>query len=386
MRQAEREVGTDQRRLAVAAARKAQRGRIGSQRPAQRVPQQAARQHGASAEQWQHQTPGAVALVLRKRCDQSVGGVVVARQVPMDYIDRNALDRPVACLLPMSDTAAPIVRRVTVAGAGQTVELAVREWPGPHDVPPLLCIPGFTRTGRDFEELGRALAGRRRLLCPDLAGRGESDRLADSETYTMRTYLAQMIGLLEALDVQRFAILGVSMGGLLAMALAAERGIAVDRLVVVDVGPSVPRTAVDLLDLYLATERSFADFDSLLLHVRKYFAACNLPSELAWRWFALRGARKLPDGRYVPDYDPAIRVPFRHDFRGMAEGWAIYDRIAAPTLVLRGATSHVLPAEVADEMTRRGPRARLTVIPGTGHWPALVRPEEIALVERFLAA
>jgi pimeloyl-ACP methyl ester carboxylesterase len=284
-----------------------------------------------------------------------------------------------------SKTTAPAARRLALPGSGEAVELACADWPGPDDVPPLLCIPGFTRTGRDFEELAKALAGRRRVICPDLVGRGGSSHLADPTGYTMRTYLRHMAGLLAELQVADVAVLGVSMGGLVAMGLAADPALRVRHLVLVDIGPSVPPTAFDLLDLYLAGNHRFADFDSLLAHVKRYFAACDLPSELALRLFAFRGARKLADGGYVPDYDPAIRVPFRADFRGMERGWPTFDAITAPTLVLRGAQSHVLPADVAEEMTRRGPRATLVTIPGAGHWPALVKPAETALVARFLS-
>jgi pimeloyl-ACP methyl ester carboxylesterase len=275
-------------------------------------------------------------------------------------------------------------RRLAIAGPGEPVEIAYADWPGPDDIPPLLCIPGFTRTGRDFEELAKAMAGRRRVICPDLAGRGKSSRLADPAGYTIRTYLGHMAGLVSALQLREVAVLGVSMGGLVAMGLAADPAVGVGQLVLVDIGPSVPSTAFDLLDLYLAGNHRFPDFDALLAHVRKYFAACDLPTELAWRLFAFRGARKRDDGSYVPDYDPKIRVPFRADFRGMEKAWPAYDAIAASTLVLRGENSHVLPADVAVEMTRRGPRATLVTIPGTGHWPALVKPAETALVARFL--
>jgi pimeloyl-ACP methyl ester carboxylesterase len=279
----------------------------------------------------------------------------------------------------------PASRRFTLSGPGEPVEIAFADWPGPDDVPPLLCIPGFTRTGRDFEELAKALAGRRRVICPDLVGRGQSGRLADPSGYTMRTYLAHMSALVSTLQLREVAVIGVSMGGLVAMALASDPAMRVSHLVAVDVGPSVPSTAFDLLDLYLAGNHRFADFDALLGHVKRYFSACDLPSELAWRLFAFRGARKLGDGSYVPDYDPAIRIPFRADFRGMERAWPAYDAIAAPTLVLRGAQSHVLPAEVAAEMTRRGPRATLVTVPGAGHWPALVKPAETALVATFLS-
>jgi pimeloyl-ACP methyl ester carboxylesterase len=278
----------------------------------------------------------------------------------------------------------PTLRRIQLAGAGEPVELAVADWPGPADRPTLLCIPGFTRTSRDFEELARALSGRRRLLCPDLAGRGESGRLADPQGYRMETYLAHLRQLLAALEVEAVSVLGVSMGGLLAMGLAADPALAVRELVLVDIGPSVPRTAFELLDLYLASERSFAGFEPLLAHVRRTFAACALDGELAWRLFALRGARRLPDGTYRMNYDPAIRVPFRLDFAGMEQAWPAYERITARTLVLRGALSHVLPAAVAQAMTERGPRAALVTIAGTGHWPALMKPAEMGIVAEFL--
>jgi pimeloyl-ACP methyl ester carboxylesterase len=277
------------------------------------------------------------------------------------------------------------MRHLAIARPGEPAEIAYADWPGPESTPPLLCIPGFTRTGRDFEDLAKGLAGRRRVICPDLVGRGASTRLADPAGYTMRTYLAQMTGLIASLKVPAVDVLGVSMGGLVAMGLAADPALSVRRLVLVDIGPSVPSTAFDLLDLYLSATYRFPDFDALLAHVKRYFAACDFPTELAWRLFAFRGARKLADGSWVPDYDPAIRVPFRTDFRGMARAWPAYDGIAARTLVFRGALSHVLPAEVADEMTRRGPRAERVTVPGAGHWPALVRPAEIATVARFLA-
>jgi pimeloyl-ACP methyl ester carboxylesterase len=282
-------------------------------------------------------------------------------------------------------STAPTARRLPLAGPGEPVEIAFADWPGPDDVPPLLCIPGFTRTGRDFEELAKALAGRRRVICPDLVGRGGSSRLADPYGYTMRTYLGHMAALVSALQLPEVAVLGVSMGGLVAMGLATDPTLDVRHLVLVDIGPSVPSTAFDLLDLYLAGNHRFADFDALLAHAKRFFAGCDLPSELAWRLFAFGGARKLDDGSYVPDYDPAIRIPFRSDFRGMERAWPVYDAITARTLVLRGAQSHVLPAEVAEEMTRRGPRATLVTIPGAGHWPALVKPAETAQVARFLS-
>jgi pimeloyl-ACP methyl ester carboxylesterase len=251
-------------------------------------------------------------------------------------------------------------------------------------VAPLVCLHGFTRTGRDFDELARSLAGRRRVICPDLVGRGRSSRLADPKGYVMRNYLKHVVQLLEALGVKKVALLGVSMGGLVAMGLAAHPAITVEDLVVVDVGPQVPAVALDLLSLYLSHEHVFPNVDALMAHVKRYCSACNLDQGPALRHFAHRGAKRLPDGRYTLSYDPAIRVPFADDHRNMNEMWPIYDSITARTLVIRGAKSHVLPAAVAAEMQQRGPRAALETLPGVGHWPSLMVANEIEIVNRFL--
>ena len=278
---------------------------------------------------------------------------------------------------------APLSCKVRLPGA-EGIELEVADWPGPSDVAPLVCLHGFTRTGRDFDDLARSMAGRRRVICPDLVGRGRSSRLADPSGYVMRNYLAQMMQLLEILQVKRFSLLGVSMGGLVAMGLAAQTSVTVDDLVIVDVGPQVPGVALDLLSLYLANDHVFANVDALMAHVKRFCSACNLTSEHALRHFAHRGARRLPDGGYALNYDPAIRVPFAEDLRNMHEMWPIYDSITARTLLLRGAKSHVLPAAVAEEMRRRGPRPMLETLPGVGHWPSLMVANEIEIVNRFL--
>jgi pimeloyl-ACP methyl ester carboxylesterase len=64
--------------------------------------------------------------------------------------------------------------------------------------------------------------------------------------------------------------------------------------------------------------------------------------------------------------------------------WDEWDAIDVPTLCLRGESSDLLLADVAEEMRKRGPRAVVVTIPGCGHAPALNVPEQLGLVERFL--
>jgi pimeloyl-ACP methyl ester carboxylesterase len=85
-------------------------------------------------------------------------------------------------------------------------------------------------------------------------------------------------------------------------------------------------------------------------------------------------------------YDPAIRIPFAEAADADMDAWEAYDRIACPTLVLRGAESALLTPEVAEEMRRRGPRAEVVTFPGIGHAPALMVEEQIAAVRGFLGS
>jgi pimeloyl-ACP methyl ester carboxylesterase len=97
------------------------------------------------------------------------------------------------------------------------------------------------------------------------------------------------------------------------------------------------------------------------------------------------GHRALPDGGFTLGYDPAIGEPYKAELNDV-DLWPFYDRVACPTLVVRGAKSDLLLADTADEMTRRGPKAELYVVPDTGHAPMLVAEDQIARIERFFAS
>src|SRR6185295_97290 len=96
-------------------------------------------------------------------------------------------------------------------------------------------------TGLDFDELARALCGRFRIVCPDVAGRGESEWLPDPMLYVVPQYAADMVTLIARLDVESVSWVGTSLGGLIGMALAAEAGAPIRRMVLNDVGPVITK-------------------------------------------------------------------------------------------------------------------------------------------------
>ena len=137
--------------------------------------------------------------------------------------------------------------------------MAYLEWGDPRNRDVLVCVHGLTRTGRDFDELARALCGRFRVVCPDVAGRGDSDRLADPMLYGVPQYVADMVTLIARLDVEAVSWLGTSMGGLIGMALAAQAGSPVKRLVLNDVGPVITQASLERIASYVGKAPALAE-------------------------------------------------------------------------------------------------------------------------------
>jgi pimeloyl-ACP methyl ester carboxylesterase len=262
--------------------------------------------------------------------------------------------------------------------------LAWTEW-GPEDGAPVLCVHGLTRTGRDFDALAAALALEgRRVLCPDLPGRGASDRLPDPALYVPPTYVAALSHLLARLDGPVDWV-GTSLGGICGMVVAATPGHPIRRLVLNDVGAFVPKESLARIGDYLGEAGDFADLPALETYLRTVHAPFGALTDAEWRHLAETSARPGRDGRVALHYDPAIAAPFRGAEPVDMDLSPIWARVTAPVLILRGAESDLLPAETARAMAQR-PGVRLAEIPGCGHAPALMDPVQIGLISDFLGS
>lgn len=256
------------------------------------------------------------------------------------------------------------------------------EW-GPEDGAPVICVHGLTRSGRDFDALAEVLAAEgRRVICPDLPGRGASDWLPDPKLYQPTTYIAALTHLLARLD-RPVDWVGTSLGGICGMALAATRGNPIRRLVLNDVGIFVPQDAMARIRDYMAEPNEvFPDVAALERYLRRVHAPFGALTDGQWRYLAETSARKV-DGGLMLHYDPAIadlilaQEAQAVDMRGL---WAL---VAVPVLVVRGAESDVLPAAIAQEMIAK-PHVDFAEIPGAGHAPALMDATQIGLIADFL--
>ena len=279
----------------------------------------------------------------------------------------------------------PRRRSVQCASPRGLHRIAYLEWGDPRNRDVLICVHGLLRSARDFAPLARELASHFRIACPDLAGRGDSDRLPDPALYAVPQYLADMVTLVARLDSESVNWLGTSLGGLVGMALAAQAGTPVKKLVLNDIGAVIPHAALERIAAYAGERHSFGTFDEGEAYMRAVAAPFGPHSEAQWRFLAENWLRRNADGSWQPHYDPQLGEAFRASVpQKDMELWHLYDAVRCPTLVIRGAQSDLLARSTAEQMRSRGPKAKVIEIAGVGHAPTLLSAEQIGIVRDFL--
>ena len=284
----------------------------------------------------------------------------------------------------------PRLGHVQCLGARGLHRMAYWEWGDPANDRVLVCVHGLSRQGRDFDALAMAMSDRYRVVCPDVVGRGESDRLADPGGYQVPAYIADMVTLLARIDANVLHWTGTSLGGLIGMGLAALPSSPICRLVLNDIGPTVDAAGVARIADYLGQPLSWPSEDAAADYLSTISKGFGTHSRDEWLALTLPMLRRRGD-EFVLHYDPAIAIALRASppaaaAAGQAALSAAYDAIRCPTLLLRGEQSDVLSRDTAQAMTARGPKARLHEFAAVGHAPTLVHADQIAVVREFLLA
>ncbi len=249
---------------------------------------------------------------------------------------------------------------------------------------PLLCLPGLTRTGRDFDYLAPHLPPLR-LIRPDYRGRGQSDWADDPMSYTVPNEAQDVLMLLDRLGIEKAAVLGTSRGGLIGMMLAATAKDRLLGLALNDVGPVIERAGLERISDYVGRN------PSLRTHAE---AAAAMPRHNP-------GFHEVPPGRWLEEarlhyleaggrlkitYDPGLREAFLAAFEGPAPDlWPLYDACEGlPLALIRGAHSDLLSRETAEEMRRRRPDMIFAEVPGRAHVPFLDEAASVKAIRAWL--
>lgn len=264
--------------------------------------------------------------------------------------------------------------------------------PGPGVArPPVIAIHGLTRNSADFEAIAPLLAqSGRRVLAVDVRGRGLSDRAPDPMTYMPDVYARDVLALMEQAGIDRAVFVGTSMGGLITMALTAIRPKAVVAAILNDIGPEVAPEGLARIAAYSGQPVEIGSWADAAAYAKRINGvAFPHYTERDWDAFARRIFRQQPNGEIALDYDPDIAVPIRAaGAKALVPNlWPMFRRLAKkrPTLLMRGANSDLLSADIAARMKKAAPTMAYVEVPGIGHAPMLDEAEAKAAIFEFLA-
>jgi len=254
----------------------------------------------------------------------------------------------------------------------------------------VICLHGLTRNSADFEALAPWIAARgRRVLAPDVRGRGRSAWDPHPMNYAPATYAADVLGLMDEAGIGRALFVGTSMGGLVTMAIASIRSYAVAGAVLNDVGPSLNPDGLRRIGAYTGEGAVAADWDEAAGIARAINGAA-FPHYDAdqWRAFARRLFEVAPEGGLRLAYDPDIAAPIRAAGPGALapDLTPLFFSLAAgrDLMLIHGERSDLLDEPRVTAMRAMAPHMDYVQVRGVGHAPMLDEPEALAGLERFL--
>ncbi len=260
----------------------------------------------------------------------------------------------------------------------------------------VICLHGLTRNARDFEDLApRLAAGGRRVLALDMRGRGQSQWDPQPLRYQPAVYAGDVLALMDAAGIARACFIGTSLGGLVTMAIASLRPLAIAAAALNDVGPELAPEGLARIGGYTGQGPKVADWQGAADYAR-FINAAAFPHYGPAQWAAF--ARRLfrdKDGAPVLDYDPDIALAFKPPEGQPAAPtpnmWPLFQALAftplpspRPLLTIRGAISDLLAPATLDKMRLMAPHMTVAEVAGVGHAPMLDEPEACSALDDWL--
>jgi pimeloyl-ACP methyl ester carboxylesterase len=227
-----------------------------------------------------------------------------------------------------------------------------RDWPSNRsDAPSLVLLHGFTGHARSWDAFAGAMTDRYRVLALDQRGHGETGWVA-ADQYGVDNMADDLETFARALGLKRFALLGLSMGGLVAMEYAGRHLEPLAACVIVDIGPEIVQSGSSRIQVSVQAADVFASREDAFAAAR---ADNNRPPEMLHRQRSDAGLMRTEDGRWTYRYDHALRSPRNLHLRDSETVWRSCANIEAPTLIIRGALSDILSPQIAERMVQTIP-------------------------------
>lgn len=273
----------------------------------------------------------------------------------------------------------PISHRVEGADG---LSLHVLEWS--REGVPMILLHGHGNEAHLWDDFVPAVAPYYRVLAVDQRGHGDSDWDPQGR-YDADALADDLERILAAFAIDRFVLIGFSMGGRASMVFAERHPERLAGLVLVDIGPELDARGRIRIAGEIAEHPSpvFQDVDEYARMLARNYPAGS-PSAL--RRMAEHGLRRRADGRFELKLDPALRgaggraldeAQMRADEAALAQRmWVALAKLPCPTLVVRGAASDILSPEIADRMVDEVlPNGRLAVVAQAAHSVATDNPK-----------
>lgn len=280
----------------------------------------------------------------------------------------------------MTTTVTPTSHFVDVNG----LRLHYLDWGNPG-APTVVCVHGFRGNAHSFDGMARRFADRLHVIAVDVRGRGDSAWATDAD-YSMEAYVRDLAGLVDALSLQQFTLVGTSMGGRIGMLYAAKHAERLTRLVLNDIGPDREPGSDRITREAANVPNSFPTLDDAVAYRASISAPLRARPIEEQREQALTQLRQDGSGRWVWKHDPAfLQQRAEGGASANPELWDVLARLQAPTLLLWGTASDVLSEAQARKIIAALPHGTLAPIPGVGHAPTLVEPAAVEALEAFLS-
>ena len=278
----------------------------------------------------------------------------------------------------MTTQVQPKSRTVTANG----INLHYLDW-GAEGNPPLVLLHGLRGHANVWADVAESLCGDYHVYALDQRGRGDTDH-APGGDYSTEAFVADLIGFVDAIGLDKFVLFGHSMGGRNSMAFAGAHPERLERLCIVDIGPRIePAGGNRITEELRAIPPHFDSFEDALAHVQ---GGNRFASEAVMRRRLAGQTRQLPDGKLGWKFDPEIREQrINGTAAPAADLWPALENITCPTLIVRGTETDLLTQETADRMVDTLAQGSMVNIERAGHMVFEDNPSDfIAAVKSWL--